>query len=61
MTLFPCLQQQAGIKGELSGRHISVVFDGTMQLGEAMAVVIHYIDTYIFQYATTSHPSQATS
>ena len=27
------------------GRPISVVFDGTTRLGEAMAVVVRYIDT----------------
>ena len=45
--LIPLLlsQLQADIKKELSGRPISVVFDGTTRLGEAMAVVIHYIDS----------------
>jgi len=44
--LIPLLlsQEQADITGELSGRPISVVFDGTTRLGEAMAVVIRYID-----------------
>ena len=39
------LQKQADIKRELSGRPISVVFDGITRLGEAMAVAICYIDT----------------
>ena len=45
--LIPLLlsQLQADIKKELSGRPISVVFDGTTRLGEAMAVVIRYIDS----------------
>ena len=45
--LIPLLvsQEQADIRGELSGRPISVVFDGTTRLGEAMAVVVRYIDT----------------
>ena len=45
--LIPLLvsQEQADIKGELSGRPISVAFDGTTRLGEAMAVVVRYIDT----------------
>ena len=45
--LIPLLvsQEQADIKGELSGRPISVVFDGTTRLGEAMAVVVRCIDT----------------
>ena len=45
--LIPLLvsQEPADIKGELSGRSISVVFDGTTRLGEAMAVVVRCIDT----------------
>jgi len=44
--LIPLLlsQEQADITGELSGRPISVVFDGTTRLGEALVVVIRYID-----------------
>ena len=41
----PASQEQADTKEELSGRPILVVFDGTTRLGEAMAVVVHYIDT----------------
>ena len=37
-------QEQADIKSEVSGRQISVVFDGTTRLGEAMAIVVRYID-----------------
>ena len=45
--LIPLLvsQEQADIRGELSDRPISVAFDGTTRLGEAMAVVVRYIDT----------------
>ena len=44
--LIPLLvsQEQDNIKGEISGRPISVVFDGTTRLGEAMAVVVRFID-----------------
>ena len=44
--LIPLLvsKEQDDIKGELSGRPISVVFDGTRYLGEAMAVVVRFID-----------------
>ena len=37
-------QEQADIKSEVSGRQVSVVFDGTTRLGEAMAIVVRYID-----------------
>ena len=37
-------QEQADIKAEISGKPVSVVFDGTTSLGEAMAVVVRYVD-----------------
>ena len=37
-------QEQADIKSEVSGRQVSVEFDGTTRLGEAMAIVVRYID-----------------
>lgn len=44
--LIPLLisQEQDDIKGEISGRSISGVSDGTTCLGEAMAVVVCFID-----------------
>ena len=36
-------QMQEEIKTELSGKDVSVIFDGTTRLGEAFAVVLHYI------------------
>lgn len=45
--LIPLLvsQEQADVKAELCGRPVSVVLDSTTRLGEAMAVVVRYIDT----------------
>ena len=37
-------QEQADIKNELSGQPVSVIFDGTTRLGEAMAIVLRFID-----------------
>ena len=37
-------QEQTEIKNELSGRPVSVVFDGTTRLGEALAVVVRFVD-----------------
>lgn len=37
-------QEQTDVKSELSGRPVSVVFDGTTRLGETMAIVVRYID-----------------
>ena len=38
-------QEQTEIKKELSGRPVSVVFDGTTRLGGAMAVVLRFVDS----------------
>ena len=37
-------QEQEEIKQEILGRAVSVVFDGTTRLGEAMAIVIRFVD-----------------
>ena len=43
--LVPCAQEQADIKAEISGKPVYVVFDGTTcRLGEAMAVVVQFVD-----------------
>ena len=41
---FLCSQEQADIKTEIGERHLSVIFDGTTRLGEALAIVIRFID-----------------
>ena len=41
---FIITQEKAGIKAEIVGKPVSVVFDGTTRLGEAMAIVIRFID-----------------
>ena len=37
-------QEQADIKAEFAGKPVSVVFDGTTRLGEAMAIVVRFVD-----------------
>lgn len=41
---FVVAQEQADMKAEITGKPVSVVFDGTTRLGEAMAIVIRFID-----------------
>lgn len=41
---FVVSQEQEEVKREILGRAVSVVFDGTTRLGEAMAIVIRFID-----------------
>lgn len=40
---FICAQERADIKADISGKPVSVVFDGTTRLGEAMAVVVRFV------------------
>ena len=45
--LIPFIHKQEfkKIREEISGKHVSVVFDGTTRLGEALAIVIRYVDS----------------
>ena len=36
-------EEQTKIKGEIEGRDVSVIFDGTTRLGETMAVVVCFV------------------
>ncbi len=38
-------QEQAKIKEEISGKPVSIIFDGTSRWGEAFAIVVHFIDS----------------
>lgn len=42
---FVSSQEHTRIKEEISGQYVSVIFDGTTQLGEAMAVVLRFVDS----------------
>ena len=37
-------QEQDNIKAEVSNRPVSVIFDGTTRLGEALAIVVRFVD-----------------
>lgn len=37
-------QEQAEVKKVIMGRPLSVIFDGTTRLGEAIAIVVRFID-----------------
>ena len=52
-------QEQAVIKAEISGKPVSVVFDGNSRLGEAMAVVVRYVDDSFAIQQPTYSPSVA--
>ena len=41
---FIIIQEKADIKPKIVGKPVSVVFDGTTRLGEAMAIVIRFVD-----------------
>ena len=42
-------QEIAHIKEEIGNRPVSVVFDGTTRLGEAMAVMLRFVDSDCIQ------------
>ena len=44
--LIPCIQnnEKRMIKDEVSGKCVSVIFDGTTHVCEAMAILLHYVD-----------------
>ena len=44
LTPFIHQQEVTKIKNEIAGRKVSVIFDGTTRLGEAMAIVLRFID-----------------
>ena len=37
------VHEQADIEAEISGKPVSVVFDGTTRLGEAMVIVVRFV------------------
>ncbi len=41
---FILTQEQADVKSENTGSPLSVIFDGTTHLGEAMAIVVRFVD-----------------
>ena len=43
--LVPCVltQERAVIKEEIGGKPLSIIFDGTCRLGEAMTIVARFI------------------
>lgn len=47
---FVATQEQDLIKQEITGKHLSIAFDGTTRMGEAMAIVVRYVDsTWVVQ------------
>ena len=49
--LIPFIQKDevSQIKHEISSKLVSVIFDGTCRLGEALAIVVRYIDNWTIQ------------
>ena len=42
--MFILQQEQASIQKEISGKNVSVMFDGTTHACEALAVVLRFVD-----------------
>ena len=49
--LIPFIQaeEQQQIKAELQGKKVSFVFDGTTRLGEALVIVLRFVDDFVIQ------------
>ena len=45
LILFIHQQEQSKIKEEIEGMKVGVIFDGTTRLGEAMAIIIRFVDS----------------
>ena len=66
LVSFIHFQEIATIKQELSGCPVSVVFDGTTRLGEALAIVVCFVDDKLciqqylirMQFLTKSMPGE---
>ena len=43
------MEEQHKIKAELQGRKVSVIFDGTTRLGEALVIVLRFIDGFVIK------------
>ena len=49
--LIPFIQseEQQQIKAELQGENVSVIFDGTTRLGEALVIVLRFVDDFVIK------------
>ena len=49
--LIPFVQseEQQQIKAELQGKNVSVIFDGTTRLGEALVIVLRFVDDFVIK------------
>jgi hypothetical protein len=49
--LIPFIQseEQQQIKAELQGKNVSVIFDGTTRLGEALVIVLRFVDDFVIK------------
>ena len=45
LILFVQQEEQKRVKEEIKGRKVSVVFDGASRLGEAMAIILRFVDS----------------
>ena len=43
MSNLICKEEQKRIKNEIEGRDLSIVFDGTTRLGEAVVILVRYV------------------
>ena len=49
LTPFILVEEQHKIKAELQGRKVSVIFDGTTRLGEALVIILRFVDDFMIK------------
>ena len=42
-------EEKQTLKGEIQGKRVSVIFDGTTRLGEAFVVVLRFVDSFVIK------------
>ena len=55
---FTFSQEQSLIKEEIAGKDLSVIFDGTTQLGEAMAILVRLLANSTTTYSVSADSSK---
>jgi len=56
MDMIPFLLQEelTWVKGEIQGKHVAVVFDGTTRLGEVLVLIVCFLDEWTVEQRLVS-------
>ena len=45
-SLFLLKEEESSVHEEIDGKHVSIIFDGTSRLGEALAIIVRYVNQW---------------